>query len=362
MPDAPHLSSSMTGPNTGQADANPAQQPVEPPKGGAPAADAVRKDRVTVTAGEREAGRFARAPHEIPAKGWWSVVKRAAAGFVQDRIMAEAAGVTFYVLLALFPALAAFISIYGLFTSPADVGAELASIANFVPGDGMALIQGQITALTTKGSGTLGFAAIIGLLVSLWSANNGIKSLIDALNVVYHENEKRSYIKLTLVAFAFTLGTIAFGIVALFTVVLIPILLNFLGLGFATAALISLLRWPVMLAVVAAVLAVIYRYGPSRNWARWSWVSWGSGAAAILWVLVSLLFSFYVANFANYNKTYGSLGAVIGFMTWIWISTIIVLMGAELNAELEQHTQMDSTIGPDKPQGQRGAFKADVKI
>jgi membrane protein len=364
MPDVENLSSPIAGrtvPQDAPAPALPDQPGVDTPKGGAPAPDAVRKEKVNASPAAREAGRYARAPHEIPPKGWWTVAKRAGAGFIQDRIMAEAASVTFYVLLALFPALAAFISIYGLFTNPASVGAQLASIGSFVPGGGMDIIQGQITALTSKSGGTLGFAAITCLLVSLWSANNGIKSLIGALNVVYHEHEKRSYVKLTLVAFAFTMGTIVFGILALFTVVAIPILLKFVGLGFATAILISLLRWPLMLAVLAVMLAIIYRYGPSRNWARWGWVSWGGGAAAIFWVLVSLAFSFYVANFANYNKTYGSLGAVIGFMTWIWISTIIVLMGAELNAELEQQTEMDSTIGPEKPPGERGAFKADVK-
>jgi membrane protein len=334
----------------------------ELPKGGAPAPDAVRKDRVEATPAEREAGRFATAPHQIPPGGWKTVLKRTGAGFLQDRVMAEAASITFFVLLALFPAIAALISVYGLFTDPAQIGAQLAALSGVIPGDGMQLIQGQIAALTAKGQGTLGFAAIISLLVSLWSANNGIKSLIGGLNVVYHEHEKRSFVKLTLVAFAFTIGTILFAIIALFAVVLIPILLNFLGLGFATAALINLLRWPAMFVVVSVMLSVIYRYGPSRNWARWQWVSWGGAAAAFLWIAVSLLFSFYVANFANYNKTYGSLGAVIGFMTWIWISSIIVLMGAELNAELEQQTERDSTIGPEKPQGERGAFKADVKL
>jgi len=336
--------------------------PAELPKGGAPAPDAVRKDKIAATPAERDAGRLATAPQQIPLQGWKTVLKRVGAGFLQDRIMAEAASITFYVLLALFPAIAALISVYGLFTDPARIGTQLASLNGVIPGDGMQIIQGQITALTANGHKTLGFAAIISLAVSLWSANNGIKSLIGGLNVVYHEHEKRSFVKLTLVAFAFTVGAILFAIVALFAVVLIPILLNFLGLAFATATLISLLRWPALFFVVAVVLAFIYRYGPSRNWARWQWVSWGGAAAAFFWIPVSQLFSFYVANFANYNKTYGSLGAVIGFMTWIWISSIIVLMGAELNAELEQQTERDSTIGPERPPGERGAFKADVKI
>jgi membrane protein len=344
------------------ADLGASEPHVEPPKGGVPAPDAIRKDKVKVTPGAWEAGRFATAPHEIPLKGWWNVVKRMGAGFLQDRIMAEAASVTFYALLALFPAIAAFISIYGLFTDPSQVSNELNSLGGVVPGGGLQLIQSQITALTAKGHGTLGFAAIIGLAVSLWSANSGVKSLIGALNVVYHEHEKRSFVKLTIISLAFTMGTIVFMIIALFAVVAVPILLNFFGLGFATADLIALLRWPALLVVVAIALSIIYRFGPSRNWARWHWVSWGGAAAAVLWILVSLIFSFYVANFGNYDRTYGSLGAVIGFMTWIWISTMVVLMGAELNAELEQQTERDSTIGPEKPAGQRGAYKADVKV
>jgi membrane protein len=333
----------------------------DPPKGGAPAPNAVRKQTVKAKPEQRAAGRHAEAPHQIPLQGWWHVLKRAGAGFIQDRVMAEAASVTFYALLALFPAIAALISIYGIFLNPATVGTQLANLAAFVPSSGMQLIQAQITALTTKTSGTLGLTAIISFAISLWSANSGIKSLFDALNVVYHEHEKRSFLKLTLISFVFTLGTIGFVIVALFTVVAVPIILNFVGLGFASADLLALARWPVMFLVVGTALSIIYRYGPSRNYARWQWVSWGGGAAAILWVIVSLLFSFYVSNFSNYNRTYGSLGAVVGFMTWIWISSIVVLMGGELNAELEQLTERDSTVGPEKPPGERGAFKADVK-
>ncbi len=333
----------------------------EIPKGGAPAPDAVRKDKVKATSDERDAGRHAEAPHQIPLRGWWHVIRRAGAGFIQDRVMAEAASVTFYALLALFPAVAALISIYGLFTNPAAIGQQLANLGMFVPSSGMQLIETQIAALTAKGSGTLGLTAIISLLISLWSANSGIKSLFDALNIVYHEHEKRSFFMLTLISFAFTMGTILFVIIALFGVVAIPIILNFIGLGFASAQLLNLARWPVMLIVVATALSIIYRYGPSRNFARWQWVSWGGAGAAILWVIVSLLFSFYVSNFNTYNKTYGSLGAVIGFMTWIWISSMVVLMGGELNAELEQQTERDSTVGPEKPPGKRGAYKADIK-
>ncbi|HTJ89874.1 MAG TPA: YihY/virulence factor BrkB family protein [Acidocella sp.] len=306
-------------------------------------------------------GAGATSPAQIPPKGWWHVLKRSAAGFSDDRVMTEAAGVTFYVLLSLFPALAAFIAIYGLFNNASTLGGQLAGLGGIVPGGGIDIIKGQITALTAEGHKALGVAFIIGLAISLWSANSGVKSLFDALNTIYHEREKRSFLQRTLISFGFTLGIIGFVIIALSAVVAVPIVLNFIGLGSITRLAFSILRWPFMLIVIMIGLAFVYRYGPSRNLARWQWVSWGSAIAAIVWICASLAFSYYVANFGSYNKTYGSLGAVVGFMTWIWISSIVILMGAELNAELEQQTQRDSTIGAEKPKGTRGAYKADVK-
>ena len=314
--------------------------------------DAVSKD---------QAGSGAEGPSEIPPRGWLNVAKRAAAGFSEDRVMTEAAGVTFYALLALFPAVASFISIYGLFADPAKLTDQLQSLGGIVPGGGVDIIKAQVTSLTASGQKALGFGALVGLATSLWSANAGMKSLFSALNVVYHEQEKRSFLRFTLEAFAFTIGAIGFIIVALLAVVAIPVILSFVGLSSIAETLLSVLRWPFMLVVVTVALSMVYRFGPSRNKARWQWVTWGGAAAAILWLIASLAFSYYVANFGNYNKTYGTLGAAIGFMTWIWISTMVVLMGAELNAELEQQTERDSTVGPEKPAGARGAFKADVK-
>jgi membrane protein len=319
------------------------------------------KASVDADSAEKLAGSNAEGPSEIPPKGWWYVAKRAAAGFSEDRVMTEAAGVTFYVLLALFPALASFISIYGLFADPGALTNQLHSLGGIVPGGGLDIIKAQVTALTSSGHQALGVGALVGLATSLWSANAGMKSLFGALNVVYHEKEKRSFVTFTLTAFAFTLGAIGFIIVALFAVIAIPVILNVVGLSSISEVLLLVLRWPLMLVVLAFVLSLIYRFGPSRNRARWQWVTWGGGAAALVWVVASLAFSYYVANFGSYNKTYGTLGAVIGFMTWIWISTMVVLMGAELNAELEQQTGRDSTVGPEKPAGTRGAFKADVK-
>jgi membrane protein len=312
--------------------------------------------------GSSGAGRDAENPAQIPARGWWDVLKRVYAGFNDDRLMTEAAGVTFYTLLAIFPAIATLVSLYGMISDPATVNDQIASLNGVVPGGGLDILSQQVKALTSNPKQALGFAFVIGLLTSIWSSNQGIKGLFDALNVVYHEKEKRSFFRRTLITLAFTLGAIVFIILAMVSIVVVPIVFSFLGLGSWATTLLAACRWPILLVVLAVFLSVIYRFGPSREHARWKWVSWGSAFATIMWLAASVGFSYYVANFGSYNKTYGSLGAAIGFMTWIWISSIIVLLGGELNAELEQQTDKDTTTGAPMPIGQRGAYKADVKL
>jgi membrane protein len=308
-----------------------------------------------------DAGRNADSPAQIPARGWWAVLKRVFAGFNDDRLMTEAAGVTFYTLLAIFPAIATLVSLYGFFADPSAVNDHLQTLSGIVPAGGMDLIAAQVKALTANGRQALGLGVLIGLLTSMWSSNQGMKGLFDALNVVYHEKEKRSFLRRTLITLGFTVGAIVFIILAMSAVVLVPIVMTFLGFGDWTTLLLAAARWPLLMVLLGLFLAVVYRFGPSRTHAKWRWVSWGSAFASITWLLASIGFSYYVANFGSYNKTYGSLGAAIGFMTWIWISTIIVLLGGELNAELEQQTHRDSTVGKPKPMGLRGAYKADVK-
>ncbi len=307
----------------------------------------------------RQHGRDATTPSEIPARGWWQIGKRVFANVSEHRLMSEAAGVTFFGLLALFPALAALVSLYGLVADPATVSDQLKAMQGLVPGGGMDIIGDQLKRVTATSGGALGFGAIFGLLLALWSANGGTKSICDSLNVVYEEEEKRSFLRRTLLTLAITLGALLFVIIALVTVVVLPIALNFVGLSGIGEILLRLARWPILLVVVAIGLAVIYRFGPSRDEPRWRWVSWGGMIAAVLWVLVSAGFSYYVSNFGSYNKTYGSLGAVVGFMTWIWISTIVILIGAEIDAEMEHQTARDTTKGPEKPLGMRGATMAD---
>ncbi|WP_245435549.1 YihY/virulence factor BrkB family protein [Microvirga calopogonii] len=311
-------------------------------------------------ASEPGRGREAATPTQIPVKGWKDILWRTYEEFGQDRLMSVAAGVTYYALLALFPALAALVSVYGLFADPATIQDHLTALSGVLPGGALDIIREQVVRIASAGEGTLGLSFIIGLGVSLWSANAGMKAIFDALNIVYDEEEKRSFVKLNLESLTFTLAAVGFILLALAGIVILPIVLDFVGLGSGLEWLLSLARWPVLLAVVIGGLAVLYRYGPSRDKAEWKWVTPGGIVAALLWLVVSMLFSWYVANFGSYNETYGSLGAVIGFMTWIWISSIVVLLGAEINAEMEHQTAKDTTEGPEKPMGARGATMADT--
>jgi membrane protein len=309
--------------------------------------------------GQDHTGRQVTEPHRFPGRDWWMIVKRTARQAGEDRLLTEAAGVTFYTLLAVFPAIAALVSLYGLVADPATVSEHLSALAGVVPGGGMQLIEEQVQRVTSRPSTALGVGAILGLLISLWSANQATKALFDALNVVYEEDEKRGFLRLTLTSLVFTLSGLLFAIAAMAAVVVLPVVLGFVGLGQTAEWLLRLARWPLLLVLVGAVLAALYRFGPSRAKARWRWVTWGSAFAAFAWLVVSLAFSWYVENFGSYNETYGSLGAVIGFMTWIWISAAVVLVGGELNAEMEHQTARDTTTGPEQPLGTRGAAMAD---
>ena len=310
--------------------------------------------------GDDSRGQTAASPTEIPPRGWWDIMKRTVSDVSDDRLLAEAAGVTFYALLALFPAIAALISIYGLFADPKSINDHLAAVSGFLPGGGMEIISDQVKRITAKSNGALGFGVIIGLATSLWSANQASKAIMDALNVVYAEKEKRGFFLRLAISMAFTLGGILFIVLAMVGVVAIPVVLNFIGLGGTLEWVLRLARWPILLLAIGVFLACLYRYGPSREKAQWRWVSWGSGFASIAWAVFSLAFSWYVSNFGNYNETYGSLGAAIGFMTWIWLSSTVVLVGAELDAEMERQTARDTTTGPERPMGTRGAQMADT--
>lgn len=305
-----------------------------------------------------ERGRDAKTPVDIPRAGWKDVLWRTLQQVGEDDVISVARSIAFSGMLALFPALAAFVSIYGLFADAAAAREHLAILAGVVPTEALTLIGDQIVRLASANGAGLSLTAAFGILISLWSANAGMKSLFRGLNIAFEEEEKRGFLVLNLVTLAFTVGMVLFFAVAIAGVIALPIALQFVGAD-SVLPLLSLLRWPALLILLMGGLAVLYRYGPSRSRPRWRWVSWGAATAAVLWVAVSLLFSWYLTNVADYQATYGSLGAVFGFLIWLWLSSVVVLMGAELNSEMEHQTARDSTTGAPLPMGRRGAAVAD---
>lgn len=330
-----------------------------PPK--APTNDTALPRSVDVErAREPGRGRRATSPLQIPWRGWRDIFWRWYASVNDDRLLAVAGGVVFFVLLAMFPTITAFVSIYGLFATPASVHDDLLPILSFMPADSGSLVVGEVQRIAAKSNSTLGLAFLGGLLFALWSANAGTKSVFDALNVAYGEKEKRSFVRLNLISVAFTIGALIFLLFTVAAVIIVPLVLGNLGVLDTGKAILSLLRWPILFVLAAGALSLLYRYGPSRTAAHWRWLTVGSALATVLWLVTSALFSWYLANFANYNATYGSLGALIGLMMWLWISIVIVLAAAELDAEIEHQTAVDSTVGPEKPLGHRGAMMADT--
>ena len=311
-------------------------------------------------AAEPGRGRDAAAPEEIPARGWRDIFWRLVWSIPEDRVLSTAGSVAFFALLAVFPGLATVVSLYGLLADAGNIGAQLAVLDGMVPDGVLALLGDELTRVASRPGGALGLAFLLSLAVALWSANSGVSALFDALNVVYKEREKRSLVRFYATTFLFTLGTVCFVLAAIGAVIVLPLALTLFGVATPAERVLAVARWPALLLTVALGLALVYRFGPSRRPAKWRWVNLGSAVAAALWVGVSMLYSWYVASFDSYNRIYGSLGAGVGFMTWIWLSVVVVLVGAELNAEMERQTAVDTTRGRPKPRGARGAVVADT--
>jgi membrane protein len=309
---------------------------------------------------QSDRGRHATRPWQIPLRGWRDIFVRTHQQIGEDRLLATAAGVVFYGLLAIFPAITALVSSYGLFADTSTISDNLQSLAVMLPEGSFGIVQDQISRVTAQPPSKLGLSFAIGLGIAVWSANAGMKAVIEALNVVYDEEEKRGFFKLNAVSLLLTIGAIASLLVMVAAVVAIPLALERLGLGAEFEAIVKWGRWPAIVVLLLIALAVLYRVGPSRTEARWEWLSPGATLAAVLWLAGSTLLSWYLSHFGNYNATYGSLGAVIGLMMWMWMSAIIVLGGAELNSEIEHQTAADTTEGHPKPLGTRGAVAADT--
>lgn len=305
-------------------------------------------------------GRHARWPSEIPKRGWWDVALRVKNDISQKNLSLIAAGAAFYAFLAIPSAITALVSLYGLIADPGDVQRQVQAMQGVMPGEAVSLISAQLTNLTSHSSKTLGIGLVLSVLVALWSATSATTSMMSALNIVYGENEKRGLIKYYASAYALTAATVIVAIIALALIAVLPAALGLLPLGDVGKTIASIVRWPILVALVVVALAVVFRFAPSREEPRWRWVSWGAVGATILWLIASALFSVYVGQFASYNKSYGSLGAVVVLLMWLYLSALAVLLGAELNAEIEHQTARDSTTGEPSPMGKRGAKMADT--
>ncbi len=329
-----------------------------------PATQRARGDMLSAEAVERRPdaarlGRLARAPMDIPWSGWKQVIVRTAREVITDRISLSAAGCAFYATLALFPAISMLVSIYGLAFDPATVGPQMAVLRDLLPPSAFQLIADRVQMLVSKPAGTLTFSLAISIMVALWSAATGTKSILGALNLAYEERETRSFVRFQLTALGMTLGAILAAVIGLAALVLLPALVGFFGVSAYAALIARVSSLAALVLFVLLALSLLYRFGPSRHRAAWRWVTPGSAVATLLWLLASALFSFYVQHLASYDATYGPLGAVVGVMMWFYVSALAVLVGAELNAELELQTVRDSTTGAEKPIGARGAYVAD---
>lgn len=287
---------------------------------------------------------------ELPPRSWKKIMLRVYANISKHRVLALAAAMTYYSILAIFPAIAALVAMYGLFSDPTAITRHLDQLGGFLPSGAIDIARDQLTRVASKGSQTLGLTFFVGLITSLWSANAAMKSLFDTLNIVHGEDEKRGFVKLNALSLCFTIAGVGFLLGALGSIIVVPLVLNYIGLSDVGDLLLRIGRWPAMYFVLTLALVVIYRYGPDRRTARWRWITWGSAIAALLWLAASGLFSWYAANFGRFNETYGSLGAIVGFMTWLWISAIVILLGAEIDAEMEQQTSRGSTTEPLRPE------------
>lgn len=305
-------------------------------------------------------GREADRPDQIPAPGWKDIALRVKDQVGENHLSIIAAGVAFYMLLAFVPAMAAIVAIYGLFADPGSIGDRVASLGGFLPEEALALVAEQLERLASTSSRSLGLSAGIGLLVSIWSAAKGTRSLIDAVNVACDETETRGFIRLNLISLGLTAALIVFVIAALALVAIVPLVLDRIGIGESLERLLGALRWVVLLVMLIVALAVLYRYAPDRDEPRWAWVSPGALLASALWLAGSVAFSIYVSMSDSYDVTYGSLGAVAIMMIWLLVGAFALLLEAQVNAEMERQTRRDTTDGPDRPMGSRDAHAADT--
>ncbi|HXH75632.1 MAG TPA: YihY/virulence factor BrkB family protein [Bacteriovoracaceae bacterium] len=305
-------------------------------------------------------GRNAKKPSEIPKTGWKDTLYRVKNEIKEDRLSMVAAAMAYYALFSIVPAISSVVLIYAWFSDPNEISQHLQSVSKFLPQDMMTFMNTTLKSLASKASSSLGVGALATLALSLWSASKASKSLIDAMNIIYDEKEDRGFFKYTGLALGLTLLAVVLCILALAVVVGLPAMTEFFNFGTAFEAGVGVLSWVILLGLFSLFLAAAYRYSPNRRNAQWKWVSWGAVIASVLWAVTSGLFSWYAKEFADFNKTYGTMGAAIALMTWFYLSSYVILLGAEINAEMEHQTSKDTTVGGKRPIGTRKATMADT--
>jgi membrane protein len=309
---------------------------------------------------QQNRGRRATSPHQIPVPGWKDILVRTWGEVSEYNIFLVAGGVTYAMLLALFPGLAALVSIYGLLLNPAQVEQQVDALSHVLPEESTKMIGDELHSLVTASQNSLSISAGVALLLALWSASRGMSGLVSALNIAYDEKETRSFFRVNLVAIGLTLATLVGGTIIIAFVGVLPAALQFIGVSNSIQWAVLLLQYPLLIAVVMSGLAVLYRYAPDRHPPHWRWVSPGAIVATLLWLVGSVGFTVYVSHFNSYDKTYGSLGGVVVMLTWLYLSAFVALLGAVINAQSERQTQADSTVGEPKPMGERRAYAADT--
>ncbi len=310
---------------------------------------------------DSDRGRDATRPSQITAKGWKDALYRIKDKVGDNRLSLISAAMSYYAFLAFVPAVTSIVLMYAWISDPAEISQHIATFGAFIPNDFQEILRQQLTSLASKKTeATLGLSAIGALLFSLYSSSKACGAIIVAMNIIHEQKEERGFIKLNLLAIELTFLGVILSVFAIIVVIAIPALFGNFEFGNTIKTVVALVSWIVLLTIFSSYLGIIYRYGPCRNKPKWRWVSWGAVIASIFWALASLLFSLYAAKFGDFNKTYGSLGAIIVLLIWFYISSFVILMGAEINAKLEHQTKKDTTVGPPKPMGEREAYMADT--
>lgn len=314
-----------------------------------------RSDQISTNSRHR-----ARSPAELNHLEWWSICIRVAKKAEQYDISMLAAAVAFYSMLAIFPALAVIVTLYALFSDPVDVADHLAALEKILPAEVSSTINDQLQSIIGSEQNALGLGFVFSLVFTLWSARRGVLALIKAITIVYRESEQRNSLYLTLYSLSLTLGGIILVLCAMFVMLALTPLLRFIPIPDWQSTITALLSWGALIAMLVTALSYLYRLSPPRRYAKWRWLSPGALLATVLWFSSSFLFSLYAGSIGNYNETYGALGAAVVLLLWFFLTSLSIILGALLNAEMEIQTSVDTTVGTDRPMGQRGAVVADT--